>query len=571
MSLRGSRLLWLWGGLLAALLCLLFLPLTSGECGLAILLVAASVIAGLVAARRRPGELQEGEHGLNDLPEAPYRLPLVLVCGDTPDWPGEGAVYRTAQGCWLKVSTAQLQQTVRHLLQERPELAAQLAVMVCVCPLQHNDETVLTARLHELRWQLAQVRRDTRRAVPLLLTSTVVGASVAEPLWQSVRTGEEVQVWQADEVPCSVSRWIPQGDVAPRTGAQVRINAQARFIAEAVLPTLTAESPDMQVVMPAMVLYHQAQSSAGAVLTDSLWTRWLARHTTLTSLPGWQPGLSSPDNTPFPDFILPLLPQGGGITPRSRFLRRAFCLFTLAVLVALCSSAWNNRQLLHRLSFDVAQYHRIAMMDAAPKASAVAVLRNDAALLNDWSRNGEPLRYGLGLYRGERLRPAVLAAIKTYVLPPPPPPPVIKQVIQGPQTVRLDSMSLFDTGRYALKPGSTRVLVNALVGIKAKPGWLIVVTGHTDSTGDDKSNQVLSLKRAESVRDWMRDTGDVPESCFAVQGYGESRPVATNDTPEGRAINRRVEISLVPQADACRIPGNPQASSDDGADKTVME
>lgn len=68
---------------------------------------------------------------------------------------------------------------------------------------------------------------------------------------------------------------------------------------------------------------------------------------------------------------------------------------------------------------------------------------------------------------------------------------------------------------------------------------------------------VLSLKRAESVRDWMRDTGDVPESCFAVQGYGESRPVATNDTAEGRALNRRVEISLVPQANACGRQARP--------------
>ena len=50
-------------------------------------------------------------------------------------------------------------------------------------------------------------------------------------------------------------------------------------------------------------------------------------------------------------------------------------------------------------------------------------------------------------------------------------------------------MSLFDSGKYVLKAGSTRMLVNSLVGIKAKPGWLIVVSGHTDNTGNPQLNQ----------------------------------------------------------------------------------
>jgi outer membrane protein OmpA-like peptidoglycan-associated protein len=186
-------------------------------------------------------------------------------------------------------------------------------------------------------------------------------------------------------------------------------------------------------------------------------------------------------------------------------------------------------------------------------------------LLDDWQRRGEPLRYRLGLYQGLRLVPPVEAAVSDWA-PPPPPPPVIKKIIQGPKTIRLDSMSLFDSGKSALKAGSTKMLVHSLVGVKAKPGWLIVVSGHTDNTGNPQLNQTLSLKRAEAVRNWMRDTGDVPESCFAVQGYGESRPVATNDTVEGRALNRRVEISLVPQANACQIPDkHPAPSQDDGA------
>ena len=569
MSVRHLRLLWLWGGLLALVLCLLFLPLSSTARAALMLLALTVVVAGLIYAGRRGGVSPEDIRWLNDLPEAPYRLPVVLVCGDMTIWPGENRLHRTAQGCWLKVATAELQQTVRHLLWQRPELGSQLAVMFSVWPVQHTDETALAARLHELRWQLTQVRRDCGRTVPLLLMSTVAGISVDEALWQTVRMEEPMRVWHDDDTPVSASAWLLQGNPAARHLTQVRMSAHARFVAETVLPVLTEEPADMPRLQPSMVLYRMAALSGGTAVADSLWHSWLARRTTLTGLPGWLPAASASDAAVLPDFVLPLLPQGGGVTPRSRFLRRAFCLFTLATVIALCSSGWNNRQLLHRLSFDIDHYNRIAMDNYGPKAAAVRVLRDDATLLDNWSRNGEPVNMSLGLYQGERLRMPILDAIRSYVPPPPPPKPIEKAI---PKIVRLDSMSLFDTGRWALKPGSTKLLVNSLVGIKAKPGWLIVVAGHTDSTGDDKSNQVLSLKRAESVRDWMRDTGDVPESCFAVQGYGESRPVATNDTPEGRALNRRVEISLVPQANACQLPGNTRApSQDDGALKNEME
>jgi outer membrane protein OmpA-like peptidoglycan-associated protein len=188
------------------------------------------------------------------------------------------------------------------------------------------------------------------------------------------------------------------------------------------------------------------------------------------------------------------------------------------------------------------------------------VLRNDAARLDRYYREGEPLPLGLGLYAAERIRRPLLAAIAAYR----PPVAVVQATMKIPDPVRLDSLSLFGSGSAELKPGSTKVLVNALVGIKAQPGWLIVVAGHTDSTGDEARNLVLSRDRAGAVRDWMQQMGDLPDSCFAVQGHGAAQPVASNDTPAGRAANRRVDIRLVPETGACAVPaqapeGQPQS------------
>lgn len=123
----------------------------------------------------------------------------------------------------------------------------------------------------------------------------------------------------------------------------------------------------------------------------------------------------------------------------------------------------------------------------------------------------------------------------------------------APGPVRLDNRLLFASGSAELKPESTKVLVNALADVKAKPGWVIVIAGHSDAAGDTQQNLRLSLIRAEAVRDWMKAMGDVPEDCFAVQGYGASQPIADNETEAGRAANRRVDISLKEVKGACQV------------------
>jgi type VI secretion system protein VasL len=120
-----------------------------------------------------------------------------------------------------------------------------------------------------------------------------------------------------------------------------------------------------------------------------------------------------------------------------------------------------------------------------------------------------------------------------------------------PAPVRLDSLALFAAGSSELKPGSTKVLISTLVDIRAQPGWLIVISGHSDDRGSPEQNRQLSDARAWAVRNWMQRMADIPDSCFAVQGVAASQPIATNETEAGRAANRRVDISLVPQAGAC--------------------
>ena len=79
------------------------------------------------------------------------------------------------------------------------------------------------------------------------------------------------------------------------------------------------------------------------------------------------------------------------------------------------------------------------------------------------------------------------------------------------------------------------------------PGASIEISGHTDSTGSDNVNKSLSQARAEKVGKFLTDVGEIDSKRITAIGYGESRPLATNKTAEGRAENRRVEIKIINQ------------------------
>src|SRR5580700_8414840 len=100
---------------------------------------------------------------------------------------------------------------------------------------------------------------------------------------------------------------------------------------------------------------------------------------------------------------------------------------------------------------------------------------------------------------------------------------------------------LFDTGSYTLKPGAREKLAKISGIVLAHPGLSLQIEGHTDSVGGDDFNQQLSERRADSVRDFLAEEG-VPPSSIAARGFGRTQPVASNDTPEGRQRNRRVEL-----------------------------
>lgn len=109
--------------------------------------------------------------------------------------------------------------------------------------------------------------------------------------------------------------------------------------------------------------------------------------------------------------------------------------------------------------------------------------------------------------------------------------------------IRLNNI-FFDTGKSELRPESAPELDRLVVNLNENPKMVIEVQGHTDNTGSKEINAKLSQDRADAVREYFISKGIEPDR-IGSKGFGEAKPVATNDTDEGRQKNRRVEFVIV--------------------------
>jgi outer membrane protein OmpA-like peptidoglycan-associated protein len=142
-----------------------------------------------------------------------------------------------------------------------------------------------------------------------------------------------------------------------------------------------------------------------------------------------------------------------------------------------------------------------------------------------------------GLEVRHRFLPAPPPPVAAAPPPPPPPPPVKKKIV-------LRGVN-FDFDKSDIRPDAVPILEEAAKTLKDESQLTVSVDGYTDSIGTEEYNQGLSERRADAVKAYLEKLG-VAGSRLTAKGFGESNPVASNDTAEGRAQNRRVELIVNP-------------------------
>jgi outer membrane protein OmpA-like peptidoglycan-associated protein len=164
-------------------------------------------------------------------------------------------------------------------------------------------------------------------------------------------------------------------------------------------------------------------------------------------------------------------------------------------------------------------------------------VQRDQTTIHAASGSKEDLAFvSTGLNMVHRFLPPPPVVAQAAPPPPPlPPPPAKKRIV-------LRGVN-FDFDRANIRSDARPILDEAISTLKENAEITIAVEGHTDSVGSDAYNQKLSVRRAKAVEEYLAK-GRVDAKRMSVEGFGESRPVASNDTDDGRAQNRRVELRV---------------------------
>ena len=139
--------------------------------------------------------------------------------------------------------------------------------------------------------------------------------------------------------------------------------------------------------------------------------------------------------------------------------------------------------------------------------------------------------------------PAAPAAPATPARPTAPAQPARPAPASVRQAVVIQADALFDFDKSVLRPDGRKSIDDALAKLRGVDLEMVIATGHTDSVGTDAYNQRLSERRAAAVKEYLVSKG-IAASKITTIGKGESQPVATNKTAEGRQKNRRVDIEF---------------------------
>ncbi|MEX9949116.1 OmpA family protein [Providencia sp. wls1914] len=506
-----------------------------------------------------------------------YQGPVILVCGQSQALFLDDQLHReTNQGWYIRVSApTELVKLIAALVEYAPSLSGHLSLLYVVLPEQLTQQETLTQALLNWRRAIGEGRQKIGAKLPFWVTvylskphhaETAIHVDDEHTPWMTLLSHQtEFQVEQEGAMSVPYSVWLPThfGQSEQSLQFSLWLDTLQSWLNQVLVPQFTLPQAGAPKQIPSAWAIQWIDITSQP---NNLWQQFIQEKTTLPL----HSSVQTTDLLPLPDVMLRRLHHDISLSRTEKSLGAIGAIFGIFLVGALVGSYHHNQQLIRHIGEDIARFSQLSDVPLAPKLTAYQQLQDDAAELARWEREGIPSAYSLALYQGNRILPYLHTLLGSWA--PSQPEIAPEAPTAPPQIVTLDSLSLFDVGQYTLKTGATKVLVDALLNIKAKPGWLIMVSGYTDNTGNPEQNQKLSLKRAESVRDWMIQTSDISPTCFAVQGYGQNNPVADNNTTDGRARNRRVEIRLIPQAEACQILGvNTVPSMDGGTHSTLKE